>query len=185
MADRRHTSLTERGHRFARRFRRSDEGASAVEFALIAAPFFIILFGLLEVCMIFIISTTLEHGVAEAARQIRTGQIQESGSGEAEFKQLVCDNTFGLLDCTSRLKVDVKVFDNFAAADDSDPLQDGEVDDGSLEFDPGGGDDIVLARVLYEWELITPVLSAPLSNMNGNKRLLRATLAFRNEPFGE
>ena len=77
------------------------------------------------------------------------------------------------------------MFDDFGAAQGNDPLQDGDVNDDDLQFDAGQGNDIVLARVFYEWQIITPVIGAPLSNMNGDRRLLQASVAFRNEPFGD
>ena len=47
---------------------------------MIAVPFFFLLFGLLEVALIFIMSTVLEHAVNEASRDIRTGRFQ-AGAG--------------------------------------------------------------------------------------------------------
>lgn len=166
------------------RFMRDRSGANALEFAIIAAPFLVLLVGLFEVCMIFIATTTMEHGVAEAARRIRTGELQSSGASAESFKDLVCENTFGVLDCGSRLMVDVRVYDNFGAAQGEDPIADGEVDESKLEFDAGEGSDIVLARVFYEWQILTPVVGRPMSNLDGDKRLLQASVAFRNEPFG-
>lgn len=166
-----------------KRFRKDSQGAAAVEFALVAGPFLVLLVGLLEVCLIFIATTTLEHGAAEAARRIRTGELQKAGASPAAFKQIVCDNTFGLLDCGNKLKVDVRVFDDFANTSGNDPLADGAVSDDDMEFDAGQGSDIVLARVFYEWTIITPVIGRPMSNMGDNKRLLQASVAFRNEPF--
>lgn len=96
----------------------------------------------------------------------------------------ICDNTFGMLDCDDKLKVDVRVFDNFGSAQGDDPLKNGKIDDSKLEFDAGEGSDIVLARVFYEWQILTPVIGKPLSNMGDGKRLLMASVAFRNEPFG-
>ena len=167
-----------------RRFWRERKGASALEFALIATPFLVMLFGLFEICLIFIATTTLEHGATEAARKIRTGELQASDNSAAAFKQLVCDNSFGILDCNDRLQVDVRVFDNFKNTSGASPIKDGAVDATALQFDAGQGNEIVLARVYYEWNLITPVVSAPLSNLEDNKRLLQASVAFRNEPFG-
>lgn len=167
------------------RFAGEEKGSTVVEFALVAAPFIVMLIGLFEVCLIFIATTTLEHGASEAARQIRTGELQSSGASAETFKQLVCDNSFGILDCNDRLKVDVRVFESFTNTSNDNPIKDGKVDDSALQFDAGEGNDIVLARVFYEWNLITPVISAPLSNMDENKRLLQANVAFRNEPFGD
>lgn len=161
------------------------EAVAAVEFALIAMPFFFLIFGLLEVCVLFIMSAILEHGISEAARTIRTGEMQENGFGQVAFKTAVCAELFNLLDCDSKLRFDVKTFGSFGATTNSSVLDaDGNLDDTNFTFSPGAANEIVVVRVFYEWDLITPVLSAPLANMSGNRRLLQSTVAFRNEPFG-
>ncbi len=174
--------------RWLARFRawsKDNRGLAAVEFALIAMPFFFLIFGLLEVCVLFIMAAILEHGVNEAARGIRTGELQQNGFGQVAFKQAVCDEMFELLDCNSKLRFDVKTFSSFGATNNPPVLDaDGNLDDSGFSFSPGGANDIVVVRVFYEWDLITPVMSAPLANMSGGRRLLQATVAFRNEPFG-
>lgn len=160
-------------------------GVAAVEFAMVAVPFFLLVFGLLEVCLLFIVATIMEHAVQEASRQIRTGQAQESGFNEQDFRTTVCDKFFGMLDCDDKLHIDVKAIDNFSAANLSSPIDgDGEFNDGDFSYDPGGPNDIVAVRVFYEWNLITPILTAPLANMNGSKYVVQGNAVFRNEPFG-
>lgn len=161
------------------------KGASAVEFALIAFPFFVLIFGLIEITMMFLLSTTLDYGVSEAARRIRTGEIQTSATATdaTGFKELVCGNLFGLMDCDEKLFIDVKTYASFSNSDKSLPLnEDGEMQD-SFDFSMGGSSEIVMVRAYYQWEMLTPVLSAPLSNMTGGKRLLASTAVFKNEPF--
>jgi Flp pilus assembly protein TadG len=67
---------------------RGERGATMVEFALIMIPFFVILFGIFEVGFVFWGTFELENATADAARQIRTGQIRSNG-GEAAFKNQV------------------------------------------------------------------------------------------------
>lgn len=168
------------------RYASDRRGAAAVEFAMVAIPFFLLIFGLLEVCLIFLVSTVLEHAVADASRQIRTGQAQESGFNEMNFRESVCDSFFGLLDCDEKLHIDVKSLDEFGAANFERPLDlDGNFDDGDFAYEPGGPNDIVAVRVFYEWRLMTPFITAPLSNMTGSKYLVQANAVFRNEPFGD
>ena len=171
-------------------------GIAAVEFALIAMPFFFLIFGLLEVCVIFIMSSILEHAATEASRQIRTGQLQTAGLSAAAtqqaFEDSVCDELFGLMSCDSRLKFDVQQFASFSGTGSStptylpstDPTNPGGLDDSGFGFNAGAQNEIVVIRVFYEWDLIIPVMSAPLANMSNSRRLLQATVAFRNEPFG-
>jgi Flp pilus assembly protein TadG len=161
-------------------------GQTAVEFALIAAPFFFIIFGLMEICLIFIMSTVLEHAVSDASREIRTGQAQEAGFSKVEFQNSVCDEMFGLMGCDASLHIDVKRLTSFSAANLASPLDsDGNFDDSDFDFQPGGANEIVAVRVYYEWGLVTPILSAPLANMANGKHLISATTVFRNEPFGD
>ena len=83
-------------------FAQNRRGAAAVEFALIAAPFFFLIFGLLEVCLIFIMSTVMEHAVSEAARPLRTGEAQQAGMTDIQFRQALCSEFFGILECDAR-----------------------------------------------------------------------------------
>ena len=78
----------------------------------------------------------------------------------------------------------MRVFNNFAGASFTDGVdQDGNFSNANFIFNPGVRSDIVLARAYYEWELITPVISAPLTNLSNGNRLISAGVAFRNEPF--
>ncbi|MFN3910563.1 TadE/TadG family type IV pilus assembly protein [Hyphomonas sp.] len=178
-------SLTARMSARWKRFADDRRGAAAVEFALIAAPFFFLIFGLLEVCMIFIMSTVMEHAVSEAARPLRTGEAQEAAMTQVQFRQSVCNEMFEMLDCDARLYIDVRTVSDFASSPIGSALDgSGDVDDTDFMYDPGGPNDIVAVRVFYEWDLITPYISQPLRNMGGNRHLLQANAVFRNEPFG-
>jgi Flp pilus assembly protein TadG len=163
-----------------------NSGATAVEFALIATPFFFLIFGLLEVSLIFIISTTLEFGLNDASRTVRTGSFQNGAAPtEAAFRTAVCANLFTLLEC-DQVKFDVRAFDNFNGGPPPPPIDPttGEVDEPNFVFQPGAPNQIVIARAFYEWDLITPFISRPLSNLaTGNSRLVQASIAFQNEPF--
>jgi Flp pilus assembly protein TadG len=168
------------------RFGRDQNGAAAVEFAMIAAPFFFLIFGLLEVCMLFIMSTVMEHAISESSRSIRTGQAQQAELDESDFRDMICSKVFDLLDCDEKLHIDVEKLDSFAGGGSNVPLDgEGNVDDSGFGFDPGGPNEVVAVRVYYEWALITPVISAPLANMNGSKHLIQSNFVFRNEPYGE
>ncbi|HPE47667.1 MAG TPA: pilus assembly protein [Hyphomonas sp.] len=178
--------IAPRLHRKLQDWASERRGAVAVEFALIAIPFFFIVFGLLEVCLLFIMSTVLEHSISEASREIRTGQAQEAGFSEQDFRDAICSELFGLLDCGSNLHIDVRKLSGFGSASTDMPLDsDGNFDETGFGFDPGGANDVVAVRVFYEWTLLTPILSAPLVNMNGSKHLIQANAVFRNEPFGD
>jgi Flp pilus assembly protein TadG len=80
-----------RSRGFLKRWGRDAGGATAVEFALVAMPFFLFAFGILGLGLHFFTNNALEHAVDTAARKIRTGQAQKEGKTLADFKQMVCD----------------------------------------------------------------------------------------------
>lgn len=177
-------SLTARLRKRFHAYAEDRRGASAVEFAMIAAPFFFIIFGLLEVCMIFIMSAILDYAVYETSRPIRTGANQGAEIDQTAFRNEVCRQVFGLLDCNHRLHIDVRSVDRFSSTPTSTPMDAaGVIDPDQFTYDPGGPNDIVAVRVFYEWSLFTPLITKPLANMSGNRHLLQATAVFRNEPF--
>lgn len=180
-------SILKRSRRRARallaRFHASQDGATAVEFALVALPFFTLLFAILELGLVFMVSTSLENATDAAARRIRTGEVQSEGGTAAAFKTAICERLVLSANCSGNLRVDVRTFDQFDDIDTADPVEDGELDEEELTFEPGGPEDIVLVRAYYEWSLITPLLNQSLENLSNGKRLITAAATFRNEPY--
>ena len=164
-------------------FRQDRKGATAVEFALIAGPFFFFLMALVEVAAVFFASTVIENAVLESAREIRTGQVQTVGMDADGFREAVCDRVEVIADC-NRLEFDVRVFEDFDDVSGPAPLNgDDEFDSDSMGFDPGDAGDIVMVRVFYRWPLLMPNFFGTMSNMTGNERLITSATVFRNEPW--
>ena len=68
--------------RLLRHFLRNREGATAVEFALVALPFLAILFAIIELALNFWVTQVLENAVSDASRRIYTGQFQQENPGQ-------------------------------------------------------------------------------------------------------
>lgn len=174
--------FTGRVARAARRFAANTRGVAAVEFALVATPFFLTLFAMIEVSMIYLGSIALDNGTQQAARMVRTGQIQ-GGGGAQVFRDTVCGESFALLSCGADLYVDVRAYPSFATIDTAPPVDaDGNPIPG--QFNTGTAGDVVMVRTYYVWPVFTPGLSLFLGNVGSSgARLLISTTAFRNEPF--
>jgi Flp pilus assembly protein TadG len=156
-----------------------EDGATAVEFGMLALPFFALMFAIIETALVFFAGQTLETATADASRLIMTGQAQTQGFDQVKFKESVCSRIYGLFDCANGVKIDVRTAASFSAADLSKPLDANGNLTTNFAYSPGNAGDIVIVRVMYQW----PIHIARLSNMAGGKRLLMATAAFRNEPY--
>lgn len=175
----------QRLRRFARRFRRADRGATAVEFGLLAAPLLLMTMGVLELAVVFLVSITLDMAMQLSSRQIRTGQFQLGANNtQADFKALVCSNmTWLQSQCASSMSLDVRTFSTFSALASAHTLTPSNLSTTSFCYSPGQPTDIVLVRAYFQWTLFTPLLNNALANMGSNVRLITSTTAFRNEPY--
>ena len=177
--------------RAARRFARHEDGAAAVEFALIAVPFLALLFAILETALVFFAGQTLEAATAAASRLILTGQAQTTTSPtsggasytQADFKNAVCAQIVAMFDCTNSVYVNVQSYSTFAQVDTSSPVVSGNFDTTKMGYSTGGPGDIVIVQVFYQWPIYVSLLNNDVTSLNGGKRLLVATSVFRNEPY--
>ncbi|MGI9464882.1 MAG: TadE/TadG family type IV pilus assembly protein [Aestuariivirgaceae bacterium] len=173
--------------RFVKRFKKSEDGATAVEFALVGMPFFWLLMAIFETGLMLFTEYVIENGTADASRLIRTGQVFEQGMSKADFKAEVCGGLAGFLDCNTRLHVDVRSYTDFESVSSTTAVDgDGELTPevtSASSYSPGGELDVVVVRVYYDWKLFTPGISQ-LANLANGRRVLSSSAAFRNEPFG-
>jgi Flp pilus assembly protein TadG len=170
--------------RIARHFVRRQDGAAAVEFALVAAPFLALTFAILETAMVFFAGQYLEAVASDSARLIMTGQAQTAGFSQADFKTAVCARVTGLFDCANGLNIDVKTYSTFSSVSNTPPVTNGQLVTTNMGYIPGGPGCIVVVSLYYQWPIYVSMFGDNLSSLNGNKRLLVATSVFRNEPYG-
>ncbi|MEA2865430.1 MAG: hypothetical protein QOE39_145 [Bradyrhizobium sp.] len=180
-----------------RRFRRNRRGSAAVEFALVAPVFFALLFAIIETGIMFFASQVLETITQESARIIQTGQAMTPGGvtptqtgplTQADFKKFVCDPLTNplanvLFDCTNGIYVDVESSPSSWPMTISTQIDNTGNFINNMQYNPGVACSIVVVRLFYQWPLYVTGLGYNISNLSGNKRLLAATAAFKNEPY--
>jgi Flp pilus assembly protein TadG len=174
-----------------RRFRRTQRGSAAVEFALVAPVFFALLFAIIETSLVFFASQILESGIQDASRQLYTHRLQDSGLNltdeEAKFKSDLCTSVQVLLTCP--LDVDVQFYPAGTTITITDPIAAGNYDNTNLVFQlpPKNSSATVVVRGFYQWPLFVTGLGYNIANIgrgsSNSKRLLAATAAFHVEPY--
>ena len=166
-----------------KRYHREDDGVAAVEFALVAWPFFLLLFGMIEVSLYYATGFVVEGAANASARIIRTGQASDSGNPVAAFEDKICEHSQLILNCDDLQYEVLEIGENFSDANlEPDIDEDGELVTGGVSV--GGSDDVVLIRVGYRYEFKTPLIGRMLGDTTGtNSQLHVATVIVRNEPF--
>lgn len=180
--------------RLLRRFRRSEDGATVVEFALIATPFLMLLWAIIETALMFWTTQMLEEALTQASRSLLTGEsrgLYTSGNAAvntAAFRDAVCARApIGLIDCT-KLSVDVRSYQSFSAANSgsagSNPLAGGGFNTSNFSYSQPASNQIVVVRAALDYSLfLTSWASASLANIGPGRRGIVASVAFRTEPF--
>jgi Flp pilus assembly protein TadG len=179
------------GLRSSKHFALCRKGATAIEFALVAAPFLALLVAMFETALVFFAGRVLDEVTEEASRYILTGQAQKSNMTQSQFLTYVCtgSNTATLVSALfncNNLMVNVQNYTNFASASTSSPTlgfnANGTVSN-TWNYSPGAQGSIVVVQVMYQWPIVLGPLGFNLSNLANGNRLLVSTAVFKNEPY--
>ena len=166
-------------------FRRSREGATAIEFSLLAVPFFALVFAIIETSISYTTEQYMSNVADRLSRDIRTGRISASTHNKTQFRALLCDRLQALAspDCPG-MSFDVRSYASFLAVPKgvtySEP---GVVDTTGWDYNPGGSSSINSIRVVYEWPVYTDIMRKYMAGLKNGKNLLYASATWQNEPF--
>jgi Flp pilus assembly protein TadG len=156
-------------------------GAAAIEFAVIALPLFMMLFGMIETGIMAFTSSVLEAATREAARQVRTGVVQGAADAASRFRTEFCPHLPATMAC-SRFYFDIRTFADFAAITlppvsfDADGVPQG------LQFAPGGANSVIAVRVIHPYRFMTPWVGQLMGGADNTVPLI-ATAVMRAEPY--
>ncbi|WP_426231005.1 TadE/TadG family type IV pilus assembly protein [Pararhizobium sp. DWP3-4] len=186
---------SKRNRGLLRRLFKDKSGTSAIEFALLALPFMVIVFASLETFAAFTGEQLLANATETMARKVRTGQITSSMTQE-DFRRAFCAEISVLMTCSateaktpSKLFIDVRSFADFSKIPSTLPRKNGDLDTDSFQFNPGGPTTITIVRAYYRWEVITDLVRPYITNLRpaGSSMpkdyLMVATAAFRTESY--
>ncbi|WFU47608.1 TadE/TadG family type IV pilus assembly protein [Sinorhizobium terangae] len=189
-----------------RRFFGDRKGATAIEFALLALPFFVIVFASIETFVAFAGEQLLANATDTLARKIRTGEITFEDSSKPgfktkeQFRQAFCDEIAILMPCSAtevnepnKLYLDVRNITDLTQFPTAVPRigssSSSDLDTSGFQFTPGGAGAFTMVRAYYRWEVITDLVRPYVTNLRpaGSSMprdfLMVATATFRNENY--
>ncbi|MGC2424782.1 MAG: TadE/TadG family type IV pilus assembly protein [Nitrospirota bacterium] len=150
---------------------RDKRGQTLVEFALILPLLFLMLFGLIELSVMFYVNLTMQNAVRQGARTSVVGSSSGGPTQRTALIQAIKDSSNGLYDkdahgapqlTTYIVTPGNSTFTNFTGAN------------------IGGAGQIVMVRLDYTWPLLTQILSPFFAN-DEYSFTVKATM--RNERF--
>jgi Flp pilus assembly protein TadG len=160
------------------------KGATAIEFAIVAAPFLALAVGIIQTFLVFFAQQLLHQVVQQSSRLILTGQVQAASMTQTQFAQQVCNQVVIFFNCNN-LMIDVQSSSDPSTLGTSLPTltfnAQGQVTN-TWNFNPGSPGDTVVVEVMYQWPVFMGPLGFTLSNLANGNRLIMASAAFQNEP---
>jgi Flp pilus assembly protein TadG len=194
------------GRRLVTRRRRlfsrlDNSGATFIEFAIVGPPLLLLMLTILDLGIMLTTQSLLDGAARDAARLIRTGQVQSQGNAKAAFQNLLCSDmspVMSVATCQSEVVFEVQVFSNFGSVSFTPCTQDTDSSQGGYcGFSAGIADQIVGVQVTYNRPFIVPWVGACLSggscwfglgttngsNPGTDSVPLVSTVIFQNEPF--
>jgi Flp pilus assembly protein TadG len=172
------------------RFRLARDGATAVEFAMIAPAFLATLIAILETSYFLFAQQTLQTAAAEAGRLFMTNQGPAqnqivNGQGQLLSTSSICNIIKPLLSCGA-VMVDVQSYLSFGSAPDtSAPTltydNQGNVNN-NWSYAAGTPGQVVVVRLIYQLTILPGPLGFALSNLSNGKMQVMGVTAIRVEP---
>lgn len=181
-------ALTRLGRRRVRaltRFLRARDGATAVEFALIAPGFIAIVVAIFQVAVWLFVQQSLQNAATAAGRLFLTGQAQSWS--QTTFKDYICTNLLpSMFNCNS-LIVSVTPYADFASAITSPPaLYDGSGNQiTSFPYSTGTQGQIMVVQLIYPWSVVSGPLGFDISTagMPNGLKVTMGIATFKVEPY--
>lgn len=155
----------------------SRKGAAAVELALIAPIFFMLIVGVVEMTMMMTAQQLMESAAYNTSRLAKTGYVT-SGMTQMQTVSQVLNRqleSFGTFIDMSHVTMTAKAYSTFAS------IGSGQGSEGL-----GTAEQIVVYTINYPWKLVTPMLGSLIGSQDayGNWIVnLQSRIVVRNEPY--
>ncbi|MFY9287137.1 MAG: TadE/TadG family type IV pilus assembly protein [Alphaproteobacteria bacterium] len=164
---------------FQKRLRlRHRKGTTAVEMALLAPVFFMMLIGLTEISLVIAAQQLLESASFNASRLAKTGYVNGTLTQDQTVDEVLNNqlSSFGTLIDTSRIVTTQEAYTNFSA-----------IGAGGGVGGYGTAQQIIVYTVTYPWKLFTPMMGHLIGTWDTNSSSfvlnLSTRIVVRNEPY--
>jgi Flp pilus assembly protein TadG len=159
-------------------------GVAAIEFAIVGSSFMLLLLASFEFGYMLFVQSVLDNAARDAARLIRTGQVQTASNPTSTFQSLLCSDVGSLIGCANII-YQAQAFNAWSDAQTAMNTPGTRSSNGnyvSAGFNPGTLSQIEVVTVTYNYPFFTPLVGQLLGG-GTNSALLMSTVVFQNEPY--
>jgi Flp pilus assembly protein TadG len=168
--------------RIFRRLRGDTKGSAAIEFAILALPFMVIIFAIIEIALMFFVDSGLDAALHKTVRQVRVGTANTGAWDLEDFKTRLCTELSYSFSCAENLKVRSVVVTDMASVSKINPIVNGALSV-TEDFDIGESGDYVLVQAYLTWSPVLRLYTFAGGKLNDGSYVLGAAELFKNEPF--
>jgi Flp pilus assembly protein TadG len=168
--------------RILRSFIRNRKGSAAIEFAILALPFIVLIFAIIEIAIMFFVDSGLDAALHKTVRQVRVGTAKTGAWDLAKFKSSVCGELSYAFSCSANLKVRAVVVTNMASVSKINPIVSGALNV-TEDFNIGDSGNYVLVQAYLTWDPVLKLYTFAGGRLSDGKYVLGAAELFKNEPF--
>jgi len=159
-------------------FGKTQRGSVALEFALLSGPFFLLLMGVVELCLMEGAQQLLENAAFNASRLAKTGYVAEDMTQEQTITEVLNEklSVYGSLIDVSKVAMTEEVYSSFTNV---------EAGGGSSGY--GTEQQIVAYTLTYPWKVFTPLMCAAFGSACTEDSIIHlySKIVVRNEPYGD
>ncbi|HVH79068.1 MAG TPA: TadE/TadG family type IV pilus assembly protein, partial [Stellaceae bacterium] len=133
-------------------------GGAAIEFAIVGSAFMLMLLATFEFGYMLFVQSVLDNAARDAARLIRTGQVQTSANPTSTFSTLLCNEVGSLIGCGS-IVYQAQTFNDWTSAQtavNTPATRDSNGNFISSGFSAGTMSQIEVITVTYNYPFFTP-----------------------------
>jgi Flp pilus assembly protein TadG len=172
--------------RNASAFKRAQQGATAVEFALIAPAFIALLIAIFETAIYLYVQTNLQVAATQASRLFMTGQAQSGSMTKSQIETAICPTVQALVNCAN-LVINVQSSSSASGLSTSTPQMynsSGQVNNvtnaPTSNYSMGNPGDLMVVQIGYP----LPAVAGPLGFLLPSQTQgIWGVAAFRVEPY--
>lgn len=168
--------------KLTRKFVGDRKGSAAIEFAILALPFFVVIFAIAEIAVMFFVDSGLDAALHKAVRQVRVG-VAKNGSWDAtKFKDVVCSELSYSFNCATKLKVRATIVTDMSSIVKASPISGGNLNV-TEDFNLGDSGSYVLVQAFLPWAPVFKLYSVSSAQLSDGSYVLGSSELIKNEPF--